>query len=124
LAVDFTARQESAAAEARPHRAQESVCSAEARALEEKWKSLRKQKARPAVVKAAEEAWKLKQRKAREAAAKAEAIENAVYDLKAVNPNRAVEEDRRTPAQLLDEIAARGREVESALAMLRRIPAT
>ena len=54
----------------------------------------------------AEQSWKAKLREARESAVKAEVIENAVYDLKAVNPNRTVREDRRTPVQLLDEIAA------------------
>ena len=42
---------------------------------------------------------------ARDLRAKAENIENAVYDLKAVNPNARVEEDTKTPEQLLDIIA-------------------
>jgi type I restriction enzyme M protein len=56
---------------------------------------------------------------AREAANKAEAIENAVYDLKAVNPNRKTVVDSRTPAELLDLIEAKGKEVAEALAKLR-----
>ncbi len=36
---------------------------------------------------------------AREAAKKSEAIENAVYDLKAVNPNRKPDADKRTPTE-------------------------
>jgi type I restriction enzyme M protein len=58
-------------------------------------------------------------RAAREATAKAEAIENAVYDLKAVNPNRKAVVDTRTPAELLDLIEAKGKEVTEALAALR-----
>lgn len=116
--VDFTARQERAAEEARSHREQEAAFTEEARVLEEKWKSLKKQKAKSAVLDAAEESWKARLREARDAASKAEVIENAVYDLKAVNPNRTVTEDRRTPAQLLAEIAAQGRTVEAALARL------
>ena len=52
---------------------------------------------------------------------KAEKIEDAVYDLKAVNPNRASEEDTRTPAQLLDFIDAKGHEADAALTRLRSL---
>jgi type I restriction enzyme M protein len=58
-------------------------------------------------------------KEAREATSKAEAIENAVYDLKAVNPHRKATQDRRTPAELLDLIDAKGREVAAAVAKLR-----
>lgn len=47
-------------------------------------------------------------------------IEGRSYDLKAVNPNRAPAVDTRTPAELLDIIEAKGREVTDALAALRR----
>jgi len=46
-------------------------------------------------------------------------IEERGYDLKAVNPNRKVVVDERTPDQILDEIEAKGREVAEALATLR-----
>ena len=42
-----------------------------------------------------------------------------MYDLKAVNPNKQADEDTRTPAQLLDIIEQKGREVAEALAVLR-----
>ena len=57
----------------------------------------------------------------REAARKAESIENAVYDLKAVNPHRKVVVDTRTPAELLDLIDAKGVEVAVSLALLRKL---
>jgi len=47
-------------------------------------------------------------------------IEAGNYDLKAVNPNARVEEDTRTPEELLDIIEAKGREIAEALAVLRR----
>jgi type I restriction enzyme M protein len=47
-------------------------------------------------------------------------IEARGYDLKAVNPNRKVVVDERTPEEILDVIEARGREVAQALAVLRR----
>jgi len=46
-------------------------------------------------------------------------VRDAVYDLKAVNPNAKSNEDTRTPAELLDFIEAKGREVAEALARLR-----
>ena len=63
-------------------------------------------------------------KEAREATNKADDIENAVYDLKAVNPNRKADVDRRTPAQLLDLIELKGREVADALARLRALTDT
>ena len=41
------------------------------------------------------------------------------YDLKAVNPTAKAAGDTRTPMELLDEIEARGREVDAAVARLR-----
>ena len=58
---------------------------------------------------------------AREAAAKAKEIEDAVYDLKAVNPNKKPDIDTRTPEDLLDIIEAKGREIAEAVAVLRKL---
>lgn len=46
-------------------------------------------------------------------------IETKGYDLKAVNPHAQRDEDTRTPEELLDMIAQKGREVAEALACLR-----
>lgn len=43
------------------------------------------------------------------------------YDLKAVNPRARVDEDQRTPEELLDLIEAKGREVTDAVAALRTL---
>jgi type I restriction enzyme M protein len=40
-----------------------------------------------------------------------------------VNPNRKAEVDRRTPAELLDLIEQKGKEVAEALAALRKLDA-
>ena len=72
-------------------------------------------------VAAREEKWKAVEREARESLAKGEAIEDAVYDLKAVNPNRASEQDTRTPTQLLDFITEKGRDADAALGRLRKL---
>ena len=58
-------------------------------------------------------------REARTHAAKAKEIEDAVYDLKAVNPNKKADTDDRTPEDLLDIIETKGREIAEALAVLR-----
>ncbi len=50
-----------------------------------------------------------------------EEIEARNFDLKAVNPNRKVEQDTRTPEELIAEIEARGREVAEALEELKRL---
>ncbi len=46
-------------------------------------------------------------------------IEKRGFDLKAVNPNRKVVVDERTPDEILGEIEARGREITGALRALR-----
>ncbi len=50
---------------------------------------------------------------------KAKEIEDAIYDLNAVNPNKKPEIDTRTPEQLLDIIEAKGTAITEALATLR-----
>jgi type I restriction enzyme M protein len=48
-------------------------------------------------------------------------IEARNYDLKAVNPHRVVEEDSRTPEELLDLIEEQQKAIAEAIAELRRI---
>ena len=48
-------------------------------------------------------------------------IEEKNYDLKAVNPNKVEEVDTRTPEELLDIIEQKGKEIQDALADLRRL---
>lgn len=61
------------------------------------------------------------ERSARDALAKAQGIEDAAYDLKAVNPREKKIVDQRAPAQLLEAIALKGREVDAALEKLRAL---
>ena len=58
---------------------------------------------------------------AREQKAKAEGIENAVYDLKAVNPNAKDLSDKRSPAELISFINEKSKSVQEALARLAKI---
>jgi type I restriction enzyme M protein len=120
--VDFIARLEKAQEEARPHRERAAKLTAEAKALAEGIRETRKAKALgEAALTTLEEELKTVERAARESLAKAEDLENAAYDLKAVNPNRTSDEDKRTPAQLLDFIATKGQEADTALERLRRL---
>ena len=118
--VNFAEKREQALEEARPHREKAAELFAQARTLEDDWREKRKAKSLDeAKLAALEDKWKAVEREARESLAKGEAIEDAVYDLKAVNPNRVSVEDKRTPPQLLDFIAEKGREAEAALGRLR-----
>lgn len=49
------------------------------------------------------------------------AIEAKNFDLKAVNPNRKIEVDPRTPLEILAEIEARGKEAADAIVRLRAL---
>jgi type I site-specific restriction endonuclease len=49
------------------------------------------------------------------------ALEDKGLDLKAVNPNRVVEQDTRTPEELIALIEEKQNEIEAALAELKRI---
>ena len=48
-------------------------------------------------------------------------IEARNYDLKAVNPNRVMKVDTRTPEELIATIEARGKEIDAALAELKKL---
>lgn len=117
---DMDARKRQAADEARPLKEQATEKRQQSAQWDQRLKQLRKAKPRDeqAIDEAAAKAKEL-QREARDLAARAAAIENAVYDLKAVNPNRKPVIDTRTPEELLDIIEAKGQEIADALAMLR-----
>ena len=56
---------------------------------------------------------------ARELASKAREIEDAVYDLKAINPHRRPVVDTRTREELLETIESKAQEVAYALAEIQ-----
>lgn len=118
--LDFSSRLQTSLEEARPHREKAAALSAQAKTLENEFREKRKaKKLSESKLAELEAKWKAVEREAREFTAKADAIENAAYDLKAVNPNRVTTEDKRTPLELLDFIAVKGREADEALARLR-----
>ncbi len=101
--VDFSARRLKAADDAKPFRHAEAGGKAEADVVRDALAALKKQRPRDD--------------------AKITAVEDAVYDLKAVNPHRKAATDARTPADLLELIDAKGREVADAVASLRALRA-
>jgi type I restriction enzyme M protein len=120
--VDFVARRRKAAEDARPHRQLESEKKSAADAARDKLSQLKKADRRnDAAIADAESEIDTLLRESRAAAAKAQAIEDAVYDLKAVNPNKKVEVDTRTPEELLNLIEQKQKEITAALATLREL---
>ena len=73
------------------------------------------------VIEQAEATIKELTRESRDLAAKAKEIEDAVYDLKAVNPHKQPDVDTRTPEELMNIIEAKGQEIADALGTLRRV---
>jgi type I restriction enzyme M protein len=118
--IDFTARRRKAADDARPFRTIEVEKKAAADLVKDRLSTLKQAKPKnDAAIEAADAEIAILLRESRDAASKAQAIEDAVYDLKAVNPNKKAEVDARTPAELLDLVELKGREVAEALAELR-----
>jgi type I restriction enzyme M protein len=119
--VDFSAKLQKALDEARPHRETAAKLSAQAKTIEENIRDQRKDNVPDSELEALEEKLKNIQHAARESLAKAETIENAAYDLKAVNPNRVIIEDKRTPTELLKFIGVKGQEADAALKALHNL---
>jgi len=116
--VDIEARRKQAATEAEPFKKTARECAEAAALWKEKARDFKKAKAFDRAEQAEEQS-DAKLKESREAAAKAKEIEDAVYDLKAVNPNRKSTEDERTPNELLDLIEEKSREIARLLAALR-----
>jgi type I restriction enzyme M protein len=120
--VDFVARKSKAADEAAPFKRQATAKQQEANRWRDDLAELKRAKPTPEhSIADAEQRIATLTKEARELSARAQGIEDAVYDLKAVNPNRQAEEDSRRPAELLDIIEAKGREVAEAGALLRSL---
>jgi len=123
--VDMDERKRIAAEEARPLKEQSTARGREVAQWNERLTELKKARPRDeAAIKEAQAKVKELTREARDLAAKAKAVEDAVYDLKAVNPHKKPVVDTRTPEELMDIIEAKGREIAEALAALRKeVPA-
>jgi type I restriction enzyme M protein len=120
--VDMDEKKKTASEEARPLKEQAHKRNQEAAQWNEWFRELKKTKPNnDAAIKEAETRVKELSKEAKELSTKAKEIEDAVYDLKAVNPHKKPVVDTRTPEELLDIIEAKGREVAEALASLRMV---
>ena len=86
--------------------------------LKEELKRLKKDKAAEKVLDALDAKIREKDKTARDLEAQAAAIDAAVFDLKAVNPNAVTTMDDRTPGQIIASIEAQGHIVVQALMRL------
>jgi type I restriction enzyme M protein len=119
-AIDMTTRRVAAKREAEPLHTQSAQLSTDAVKTRERIKGLKKENnPDPDQITTLNEKATALEREARELEGKAQGIEDAVYDLKAVNPHAKTIEDTRTPEELLDLIESKGREVAEALKALR-----
>lgn len=119
--VDFAARRAQAQADKAPHEAEAARCREQAVALRERLAELRKAKADDAALLAAQQAQLATEKAAREAQARAAAIDAASFDLKAVNPNARDTRDTRSPEEVLTAIETHGAVVAKALEKLRAL---
>ncbi|MBX3732240.1 MAG: N-6 DNA methylase [Verrucomicrobiae bacterium] len=117
--VDIAARRQQAKVDADAIRAQAAKPAAELARLEDELKAAKKAKRSEPELAALKERAGVLAREVNELNGKAQAVEDAAFDLKAVNPNAKSMADTRTPGELLEFIASKGKEVEAALAQLR-----
>jgi type I restriction enzyme M protein len=117
--VDISARRAKAREDMAPHLAAVEKCKTETLKLKDKLADLRKAGANDTKLQACREAIVAAEKATREAQAKADAIDAAVYDLKAVNPRARVERDTRTPAEIIASIETHGKVVAEALTRLK-----
>lgn len=120
--MDFTTRREDARRKAEPFKEKARGLESKALSVRDEAKLIKKESAenRTRIDELLDEAAKL-DAEAREQKSKAETIESAVYDLKAVNPNAKDLSDKRTPAELISFINEKSKDVQSALAKLAEI---
>jgi type I restriction enzyme M protein len=122
--VDFTARRAKAREDMAPHHAEVEKQKAESVNLKDRLTTLKKGNASDDELTACRDALTVAEKAARDAQAEADAIDAAVYDLKAVNPRARVVRDMRTPAEIIESIGAHGRTVNAALGRLRDLLAS
>lgn len=84
-------------------------------------KARKREKAAKSVIKALLEQIKAKEKGAREALSKANAIDAAVFDLKAVNPNAVAKVDTRTSEEIIKNIEEQGKILSAALTRLKTL---
>ncbi len=118
--VDFAARRAKAREDMQPLLDKAAGIKAAVVNLKEELKHLKKDKAAEAEIAAKETGICEQEKAARDLEAQAAAIDAAVFDLKAVNPNAVTVVDARTPDEIIESIATQGRIVADALERLKQ----
>jgi type I restriction enzyme M protein len=119
--VDFAAKRAQAQTEMQPHIDQAARIKEQVVTLKEKLKALKKDKGNSKTIEALEGNIREQEKESRDAQSKADTIDAAVFDLKAVNPNAVVKTESRTPGEIIDNIQAQGRIVSTALERLKTL---
>ncbi|MGH8190084.1 MAG: N-6 DNA methylase, partial [Rhodanobacteraceae bacterium] len=119
--VDFAARRDEAREAMAPHLTEAQAQREKLVRLKEQHARLRRGGADRDALDACRQLQMRAEKAAREAQAKADVIDAACYDLKAVNPRARDERDTRTALEILESIATHGKAVEQALAKLRKL---
>ena len=118
--VDFTDRRAKAREQMAPHLAEVTRQREQSIALKERHSQLRRAGVDADALAACRELQVRADKAMRDAQARADAIDAAVYDLRAVNPRVRDEADARTLTQILESIARHGSEVETAMQQLSK----
>ena len=119
--IDIAARRRKAKQEADALRATAYEPKSRLKKHQETLDKLKKAKAKPGKLEPVKELIKACEREIRDIDSKAQSIEDAAFDLKAVNPNAKTEEDTRSPAELIEIIRYKGREVQEILGQLEKL---
>lgn len=122
--VDFAALRAKAREEMQPLIDRAAKLKAEVVDLKEQLKRLKKAKAGDDLLETQDAKIREKDKAARDLEAQAAAIDAAVFDLKAVNPNAVANIDTRTPADIILSIEKQSKIMSDALSRLRQLMTT
>jgi len=119
--VDFSGRRKQAREDMRPHQEEAERARTAAVEFKEQLKARKAAGADAAEIEKLEGSVREQEKAARDAQAKANAIDASAFDLKAVNPNAVIRMDERNPEEVICSIEAQGQIVAQSLAMLKQL---
>ncbi|MBI4659983.1 MAG: hypothetical protein HY735_14170 [Verrucomicrobia bacterium] len=119
--MDIAARRKAAGEEAARIRATANGCRVELGQLEAELRALKRKPESKSKSDALRQAIRDQEKAIREIEARGQEVEDAVFDLKAVNPNAKSPEDARSSIEILSLVESKGREVQEAVERLRAL---
>lgn len=119
--IDFADRRKIARKEMQPYLDEVAKLKADVVSFKEKLKTFKKGTATKEEIAALDSKIKETEKSSRDAQAKADEIDAAVFDLKAVNPNVVTRIDDRTPDMIIENIEEQGKIVANALSRLKTL---